>query len=67
MIEEVCPFCHGKAGLNDTANSDFQVFVDTSDTGYPVILVDCYDGDGDSTQVINYCPMCGRRLVGEEP
>lgn len=67
MSKQLCPYCHGKADLNDTANSDFQALVDTSDPGYPVILVEHYDGDWDNTRVINYCPMCGRKLVGEEP
>lgn len=25
-----CPFCHGKASLNDATNSNFQVNIDTS-------------------------------------
>ena len=65
MIEEVCPFCHGKADLNDPVNSDFQVLIDASDSGYPVILVKHYDGDWDNTRAIAYCPMCGRRLTDE--
>jgi len=61
-----CSFCHGKADLNDTANSDFQINVDISDPNYPVINVSYMDdSDYDNTQVINFCPICGRKLQEE--
>lgn len=65
MIKEFCPFCHGKADLNGTANSDFRISVDTSDPSYPVIAVEHFAGDLDYTGVIAYCPICGRRLRDE--
>ncbi|VDG26010.1 hypothetical protein [Lactiplantibacillus mudanjiangensis] len=59
-----CPFCHGKADLNDPSNSSFQINVDISDPNYPMISVSYMDDDDyDYTQVINYCPICGRKLV----
>lgn len=62
--QENCMFCHNRGDLNDTTNSDFQVYVDTTEEGYPQLRVSC-DADpwwGDDSMLINYCPKCGREL-----
>lgn len=63
MNKKDCLFCHGKADLNDPSNSDFRVVVDTRDPGWPTISVGHYEGDWDDTRVINFCPICGRKLM----
>ena len=62
--QQKCVFCHGKADLNDTTNSDFQINIDpvenTLDATY-----DWGNGYDYCNFPIRYCPMCGRSLSDE--
>jgi predicted molibdopterin-dependent oxidoreductase YjgC len=62
-----CPYCHGKADLNDTTNSSFQINLDTSDDNDYRLQVDYKDEfyDYDNSAIIHYCPACGRKLGDE--
>lgn len=64
MSKLICPYCHGTADLNDTANSDFQVNIDMSDKNYPTLWVE-FNSFYYCSMSIDYCPMCGRKLVTE--
>lgn len=65
-----CPFCHGKACLNDATNSNFQINIDTS-FGNGVEKVAFFLEDQGKILnsrldlEINYCSMCGRKLSNE--
>jgi hypothetical protein len=59
-----CEYCHGKADLNDTANSDFQLNIDTAENEIDVTY-DFESGNDYCNFPIHYCPMCGRKLGDE--
>lgn len=62
-----CPYCHGTADLNDTANSEFQINIDLYDSDDVRLNVEYQGGaDYDDSSHINYCPMCGRKLGENE-
>lgn len=63
-----CKYCKSAIDLNNTANSDFQIYIDRTDENEPRIQVDFDNNEyctGYDSFLINYCPMCGRRLTDE--
>ena len=61
-----CPFCHGAADLNDTANSEFQINIDLYDPDDVRLNVEYQGGADYEMAYIKYCPMCGRKLGESE-
>lgn len=71
LVETHCPYCYECVELNDTLNSDMEIGIyqeDDMDSDY--ILYACFNDDMNSTSyaevVINYCPICGRKLEAAE-
>lgn len=62
--QQNCPYCHGLADLNDTANSDFQINIDTVENELDATY-DWGNGNDYCNFQIKFCPMCGRKLGDE--
>lgn len=66
MTNKECIYCRDKQRLvlNDTVNSEFVISVEKDGENY--FIANEYDWDNGvdyCSYFINYCPICGRKLV----
>lgn len=63
MKHNGCVYCKHKEPLNDTSNSNFALVIEHDENDY-YIDAEYYDDTWRDNEraLINYCPMCGRKL-----
>lgn len=58
-----CPYCNHGQPLNDIANSDFAIQVLHDENNYYIETdYEADDWNDSAYGIIQYCPMCGRKL-----
>lgn len=74
--QEKCPYCHNEIGkthyalvgsnfyTSDDEYMEATVDINSNDKTMSLTIGDFYGDDSEEIK-INYCPMCGRRLLSE--